>query len=194
MELDELKNKWKALDEHVKAQDKKINQLTDQIISGKVKSPLDTLRRHCIIAAIFVPLMLPFFFWTYDFVGLTCGESQKQLLYALTWLFVGFTFVREVYFIFDLKGINISKATAVESLQRTIRFRNHYKWGVTIDLIIGMVFLAVVFTSMNQMFMFGGIVGGVIGSLVGIKMYRFYNRTINNLESALREWNEENCV
>ena len=92
------------------------------------------------------------------------------------------------------KVINISKATAVESLQRTIRFRNHYKWGVTIDLIIGMVFLAVVFTSMNQMFMFGGIVGGVIGSLVGIKMYRFYNRTINNLEAALREWNEDSCI
>lgn len=192
MELDELKNKWKALDEHIKSQDNKIQHLTDQIIAGKVKSPLDTLRRHCIIAAIFVPFMLSFFFWTYDFVGLTCGESQKLLLYTLTWLFVGFTFVREVYFIFDLKDINISKATAVESLQQTIRFRKHYKWGVTIDLIIGIVFLAVVFTSMNQMFMFGGIVGGIIGSLVGIKMYRFYNRTINNLESALREWNEEN--
>lgn len=191
MELNELKNKWKALDEHVKAQDKRITQLTDQIISGKVKSPLDTLRRHCIIAAIFVPFMLPFFFWAYDFVGLTCGESQKQLLYVLTWLFVGFTFVREVYFVIDLKGINISKATAIESLQRTIKFRKHYKWGVTIDLFIGIAFIATAFASMNEEFMYGGIVGGIIGSVVGAKMYRFYNRTINKLESALSEWNEE---
>ena len=71
MELEDLKNKWNALDNHIKVQDEKIRQLTDQVISGKVKSPLATLRRHCIIAVIFVPFMLPFFFWAYDFVGLT---------------------------------------------------------------------------------------------------------------------------
>ena len=87
MELDELKNKWRQLDEHVKSQDEKIRQLTDQVIAGKVKSPLTTLRRHCIIAAVAVPFLLPFFFWTYSFVGLTCGETQKTLLYALTCLF-----------------------------------------------------------------------------------------------------------
>ena len=38
MELGELKNKWKELDKHVKAQDEKIRELTDQIIANKVKS------------------------------------------------------------------------------------------------------------------------------------------------------------
>ncbi len=191
MELDELKNKWKQLDDHIKSQDEKIQRLTDQVIAGKVKSPLTTLRRHCLIGAIFVPFMLPFFFWAYSFVGLTCGESQKLLLYTLTWIFVGFTFVRELYFVFELKKINMSKASAIESLKRTIKFRQHYKWGVTIDLFIGIAFLIVVFASMNEQFMYGGIIGGVIGGVVGAKMWRFYNRTINNLESALREWNEE---
>lgn len=191
MELDELKNKWKQLDDHIKSQDEKIQRLTDQVIAGKVKSPLTTLRRHCLIGAIFVPFMLPFFFWAYSFVGLTCGESQKLLLYTLTWIFVGFTFVRELYFVFELKKINMSKASAIESLKRTIKFRQHYKWGVTIDLFIGIAFIVVAFASMNEQFMYGGIVGGGIGGIVGAKMWRFYNRTINNLESALREWNEE---
>lgn len=191
MELNELKNKWKQLDDHIKSQDEKIQRLTDQVIAGKVKSPLTTLRRHCLIGAIFVPFMLPFFFWAYSFVGLTCGESQKLLLYTLTWIFVGFTFVRELYFVFELKKINMSKASAIESLKRTIKFRQHYKWGVTIDLFIGIAFIVVAFASMNEQFMYGGIVGGVIGGIVGAKMWRFYNRTINNLESALREWNEE---
>ena len=40
MELDELKNRWKQLDNHVKSQDEKIRQLTDQVIASKVKSHL----------------------------------------------------------------------------------------------------------------------------------------------------------
>ena len=190
MELDELKNKWKQLDDHVKSQDEKIRQLTDQVISGKVKSPLNTLRRHCIIAAIFVPFMAPFFFWAYDFVGLTCGETQKMLLYALTLLFVGFTYFRELFFVIELKKIDVNKASAIESLKRTLRFRQYYKWGVTIDLFICIAFILVAFASMNEQFMYGGIVGGIIGGIVGAKMWRFYNRTINDLESALRKWNE----
>ena len=191
MELDELKNKWKQLDNHVKSQDEKIRQLTDQVIAGKVKSPLTTLRRHCIIAAFFVPFLAPFFFWAFNFVGLTCGESQKILLYALTLLFVVFTYFREIFFVIELKKINVSKDSAIESLKRTIRFRQQYKWGVTIDLLIGIAFITVAFASLNQEFMMGGIIGGIIGGLVGAKMWRFYNRTINDLESALREWNEE---
>ena len=191
MELDELKNRWKQLDNHVKSQDEKIRQLTDQVIAGKVKSPLTTLRRHCIIAAVAVPFLLPFFFWTYSFVGLTCGETQKTLLYALTCLFVSFIFFRELFFVIELKKINVSKTSAIESLKRTIRFRQQYKWGVVIGLFLGIAFLMVDFASMNEQFMYGGIVGGVIGGIVGAKMWRFYNRTINNLESALREWNEE---
>lgn len=191
MELDELKNKWKQLDNHIKSQDEKIRQLTDQVIAGKVKSPLTTLRRHCIIAAIFVPFLLPFFFWSYDFVGLTCSESQKMLLHILTYLFVGFIYFRELFYVIELKKINVSKTSAIESLKRTIRFRQQYKWGVIIGLFLGIAFLIVDFASMNEQFMYGGIIGGVIGGFVGAKMWRFYNRTINDLESALREWDEE---
>ena len=191
MELEDLKNKWNALDNHVKVQDEKIRQLTDQIIAGKVESPLATLRRHCIIAAVFVPFMLPFFFWAYSFVGLTCGEDQKTLLYILTCLFVGFTYFRELFFVFELKKIDVNKTSAIESLKRTLKFRQYYKWGVIIDIYIGIAFLVVAFASMNQEFMMGGIVGGIIGGLIGIKMWKFYNRTINDLESALREWYED---
>lgn len=191
MELDELKNRWKSLDNHIKEQDKKIKQLTDQIIAGKVKSPLQTLRMHCIIAAIFVPFMLPLFFLTYEFVGLNCPEWQKTLLYAITFLFVGFTFARELYFIYDLSKIDINRETAPESLHRTIKFRRHYKWGVLIDLIIGIAFITVAFSALNKEFMYGGFIGGIVGGFIGTKLYRFYNRTINTLESALLEWNDE---
>lgn len=191
MELEELKNRWKNLDNHIKEQDKKIKQLTDQIIAGKVKSPLQTLRIHCIIAAIIVPFLLPFFFWAYNFDGLTCADWQKSLLYALTLLFVGFTFARELYFIYDLSKINICKDTAIESLRRTIKFRHHYKWGVLIGLIIGITLIIVVFSSLNKEFMYGGIIGIIFGGFFGAKLYCFYNRTINSLESALLEWDIE---
>ncbi len=191
MELEELKNRWKNLDNHIKEQDKKIKQLTDQIIAGKVKSPLQTLRIHCIISAIIVPFLLPFFFWAYNFVGLTCADWQKSLLYALTLLFVGFSFARELYFIYDLSKIDICKDTVIESLRHTIKFRRHYKWGVFIDLIIGIAFIIVAFSALNKEFMYGGIVGGIFGGFLGAKLYRFYNRTINALESALLEWDNE---
>ena len=191
MELDELKNRWKQLDNHVKSQDEKIRQLTDQVIASKVKSPLNTLRQHCIIAAVVVPFLLPFFFWAYDYVGLTCPEWQKTILYALTILFIGFTLVRELYFIYDLSKIDICKDSAIESLQRTIKFRRHYKWGVLIDLIIGIAFITVAFSALNKEFMYGVFIGGIVGGFIGTKLYRFYNRTINDLESALVEWNSE---
>ena len=67
MELEELKNKWKELDKHVKFQDEKIRELTDQVISNKVKSPLAMLRRHCLVSVCFIPFLLPFFFWAFLF-------------------------------------------------------------------------------------------------------------------------------
>jgi hypothetical protein len=39
--------------------------------------------------------------------------------------------------------------------------------------------------------MYGGFIGGIVGGFIGTKLYRFYNRTINDLESALVEWNSE---
>lgn len=188
MEFEELKNKWKQLDEHVKAQDDKIRELTDQIIAGKVKSPLTVLKRHCVIAAVFVPFMLPFFFWSYSFVGLDCPEWQKILLYVLTWVFVVFTFARELYFVFDLKKINVGRDSAIESLRQTIRFRKHYHYGVLIDLVIGLVFVMVMCCSFNREFLYGGMVGGAIGAALGYKMFKYYERTIDELESSLREW------
>lgn len=190
MELEELKTKWKQLDEHVKAQDEKIRELTDSIIEGKAKSPLTALKRHCIVAAIFVPFLLPFFFWTYDFIGLNCPGWHKILLHILTWLFVGFTFVRELYFIYDLKRINISRETATSALRNTIRFRKHFYYGLIIDAILGIVFLSVLWCSIDSRFIFSGIVGGIVGGLIGMKMFRYYVRTIDTLETALREWNE----
>lgn len=191
MELDELKNKWKQLDEHVKAQDEKIRELTDSIISGKVKSPLTRLKTHCVISVIVIPFLLPFFFWTYSYMGLNCPGWQKTLLYILTWVFVVFTFVREIYFIYDLRRINVDRETAIESLKRTIKFRKHYHWGVMIDLVIGCVLLLVMMCSFNIEFVSGGIVGCIVGGIIGSKMFRYYVRLINELESAFREWDEQ---
>ncbi len=191
MELDELKNKWKQLDEHIKVQDVKIKELTDQIMQGKVKSPLETLKRHCIISAILVPFLLPFFFFAYDFVGLNCPNWQKILLHTLTIVFVVFTFLRELWFIYDLKHINISKKSAVESLKQAIKFRKHYHWGVTIDIIIGLIFIIVIMYSFNNELILGGIIGLIIGSIIGYKMYRYYIHTIDELETALLEWSED---
>ena len=190
MELGELKNKWKELDKHVKAQDEKIRELTDQIIANKVKSPLVMLRRHCVVAAIFVPFMLPFFFWVYNYVGLNCPEWQKMLLYALTWLFVVFTFMRELYLYFDLKPINIGRETALEALKRIIQFRKHYNRGVLIDMVIGGVLMLVMLSSFDIAFLAGGLIGLIGGGIVGAKMYKKYIVAIDEMEQSLREWTE----
>lgn len=188
MELEELKNKWKQLDEHVKAQDDKIRELTDRIMAGKVKSPLMLLRRHCIIAAIFVPFMLPFFFCVFYFIGLECAVWQRVLLYILTWAFVLFTFARELYFINDLKHINIGRETALESLKRTIRFRKHFHWWLVADAILGFIFLTTFISCIGFKYIVGGAVGGVIGGMIGYRIYRKEIHAINDLEIALREW------
>lgn len=188
MELEELKNKWKQLDEHVKIQDDKIRELTDQIVAGKVKSPLMLLRRHCIIAAIFVPFMLPFFFGAYYFIGLECTEWLRILLYILTSAFVLFTFAREMYFIYDLKHINIGRETALESIKRTIRFRKHFHWWLVADAILGFVFIAVFIACIGFKHILGASIGGLIGGTIGYMIYRKEIRAISDLESALSEW------
>lgn len=191
MELEELKDKWKQLDEHVKIQDEKIHKLINLVAENKVKSPLATMKRHCIIAVIFVPLMLPYFFWMYDFVGLECAEWQKILLYVLTWVFIVFTFVREIYFIIDLKRINVGEDTAVEALRRVVQFRKHYHWGVVIDLILGISLYIVMACSFNEALIIPGLIGVLVGGIVGCKIYRYYERIINEMETALHDWIEE---
>lgn len=188
MELEELKNKWKQLDEHVKAKDDKIRELTDRIMAGKVKSPLMLLRRHCIIAAIFIPFLLPFFFGAFYFIGLECAEWQRTLLYILAWAFVLFSFARELYFINDLKHINIGRETALESLKRTIRFRKHFHWWLVADVILGFMFIATFISCIGLKHIVGGAIGGVIGGMIGYRIYRKEVHAINDLESALREW------
>lgn len=191
MELEELKNKWRQLDKHVKAQDEKIRELTDQVIAGKVKSPLSTLRTHSIISVIVIPLLLPFFLVIFDFLGVSCPEWHEKLLYALTWVFVVSLFIRELIFIIDLKQINVARETALESLARTIKFRKHYQWGVLIELFIGMAFVIVMMSAFNREFLYGGILGFVIGVIFGGKLYNYYVNKIKELETALNEWTEE---
>lgn len=189
MELEELKNKWKELDKHVKAQDEKIKELTDQVTANKVKSPLAMLRRHCLVSAIFVPFLLPFFFWIYGFVGLNSPEWQKMLLYVLTWLFVGFIFVREIYLYLDLKPINVGRETALEAMKRVIKFRKHYNGGVLIAMVMGMAMLLVMFICIgNPSFIVGGLVGAVIGGIFGAKLYRKYIDAVDEMEKTLSEW------
>lgn len=191
MELDELKSKWKELDKHVNAQDEKIRELTDLVITNKVKFPLAMLRRHCLVSVCFIPFLLPFFFWAYDFVGLNCPEWQKMLLYVLTWVFVVYCFAREVYFIFDLKDINIGRESAMEALKRIIKFRKHYNNGVLIAAVIGAVFIWVMLCSFDSVFLLGGFVGLIIGSIFANKMYKKYILAINEMEQALQEWIDE---
>lgn len=191
MELEELKNKWKSLDKHVKAQDEKIRVLTDQVIAGKVKSPLSTLRTHCIISVIVIPLLLPFFLGVFDFLGVSSPGWHEKLLYALTWVFVISLFIRELIFIIDLKQINVARETALESLARTIKFRKHYQWGVLIELFIGMAFVIVMMSALNREFLYGGILGVVIGAIFGSKQYNYYVNKIKELETALNEWTSD---
>jgi hypothetical protein len=188
MELEELKNKWKELDKHVKAQDEKIKELTDQVTANKVKSPLAMLRRHCLVSAIFVPFLLPFFFWCYSVSELNCPEWQKMLLYVLTWVFVGFIFVRELYLYFELKSINVGRETALEAMKRVIKFRKHYNGGVLIALVMGMAMLLVMFSSIDVSFAVSGTVGAVIGGIFGAKLYRKYIDAVDEMEKTLSEW------
>ncbi|MBQ7942237.1 MAG: hypothetical protein IJ328_07535 [Muribaculaceae bacterium] len=189
MDLDELKNKWKQLDEHVKAQDDKIRELTDQVMAGKAKSPLKRLKRHCLIGAVLVPLMLPYFLWCYEFIGLECSEWMEKTLYVMTWVFIMFTWVREIYLYMDLSRINVSRVTVVEALRGTIRFRKHYHYGVLIDLILGMITIVLMLLCFNKNLMIGGMIGGLIGGAIGFKLFRYYERKIDELESSLKEWN-----
>ena len=191
MELEELKNKWKELDNYVKSQDEKIRELSDQVISNKVKSPSAMLRRHCVISVCFIPFLLPFFFWAYGFVGLNCPEWQKMLLYMLTWAFVVYCFALEIHFIFDLKDINVGRETALQAIKRIIQFRKHYKNGVLIAAVMGGVLMLVMLSSFNSAFLTGGIVGLIIGSIFGAKMYKKYINAINEIEQALQEWTTE---
>ena len=190
MELEELINKWKSLDKHIKVQDEKIRILTDQIVAGKIKSSLSTLHTHCIISIIIIPLLLPFFFGIYDFVGFDCPAWHEKLLYVLTWVFIVSLFIRELLFIIDLKQINVARETALESLARTIKFRKHYQWGVLIELFIGMAFVIVMMSAFNREFLYGGILGLVIGAIFGGKLYNYYVKKIKELETALNEWTE----
>ena len=46
------------------------------------------------------------------------------------------------------------------------------------------------FYCMNTAFIVGGIMGGVLGGIVGARLYRYYKRKIDELESSLQEWDD----
>ena len=190
MEIDDIRNKWRQLDEHVKVQDEKIRELTDAVVAGKVKSPLSTLRRHCLLGIVLEPLMLPFFFWAYSFVGLQGTDSVKMLLRVMTIVFIGFTWIREIVLYVVLGRINVSRDSVLTSLRETIRFRKLYHYGVSIDLVLGLITVMLMFYCMNTAFIVGGIMGGVLGGIVGARLYRYYKRKIDELESSLQEWDD----
>ena len=131
------------------------------------------------------------FLGIFDFLGVSCPEWHEKLLYVLTWVFVISLFIRELIFIIDLKQINVARETALESLARTIKFRKHYQWGVLIELFIGMAFVIVMMSAFNREFLYGGILGLVIGAIFGGKLYNYYVNKIKELETALNEWTEE---
>lgn len=190
MELEELKNKWRQLDKHVKAQDEKIRELTDQVMSGKVRTKLNTLLRHCRISVVVIPFLLPLFVMCYNFVGFDCPEWHRIFLYVVSVVFVLFVFIRELWFIYDLKQINVSRDSALVALNNTVRFRKHYQWGVLVAMILAVVLLASMLSAFNSVFQVGCIVGIVVGGIVGFRLYRYYKKIIDELETALREWSD----
>lgn len=169
MTPEELKDKWRELNENVgcSARDTVADEapLIDAITSGRMMSARERLmRRYRMIALTLAP------------VGIVCQLPMVRFLplwsIALNVVYFLTAALMDWYLYRGVKGIDLSES-GVEEVASQARFyrRRHHQFQIIL-IPVAVVLLGVYFTSFTETaFVWGMVVGAVIGLLAGLKMY-----------------------
>lgn len=191
MELDDLKTKWRELDERLDDADVKIDRLTAEVAAGKFTSAKQRLAR-ILRMQLFLVAVLPMLFMNIFRYGDNpdAGIAVKVLLALFIMAMLG----RQVFLIITLSQIRPGTQSVREACAAVLRFRRWFLVGVVAGIALGAPFLIALGFYMSALttpyMLYGFWAGLVVGIPLGVRIFLRMRNEINALRNALRDVDE----
>lgn len=192
MELENLRDSWRACDACNEHTDADWGRMTARAAAGKMRTPLQRLRRRwrigCIVAALLPLQLLPL---------LQGGNPTTR--YA-GWLLLG-AFVATVLLRIGrlrglLQGIDPATGSLRDTCAAAVRLRRSFLQGAAINATLAVLLLGTLALHQWELdrpeWFYGFGIGLCIGIPVGICIFRDTLQAIEVLETALRDADEPN--
>lgn len=190
MELESLKNSWRACDACTGHTEADWERMTAQIAAGKMQSSKQRLllrwRIACIIMVLLPLQMLPLF------------QGGSATTRCAGWLLLGgfiaagllrFVRLREL-----LRGIDPATRTLRETCAAIVELRRTFLHGVVVNATLALLLLGTLALHQGQMnrpeVLYGFGIGLCVGLPFGICIFRRISQDIEMLSSALRNVDE----
>lgn len=188
MELDDLKTKWRELDERLGRTDVKIDKLAAEVAGGKFISARQQLIRINRIG-IFLLMCMPL--WMGHISSCTSATSLGISLNVLGAFFIFAMLIRQIILLVLLRRINPERQSVREVCAAVLRFRRCFFAGVVIGIGLGVPFLVLIGIRANEMSgpytFYGFVTGLIIGLPLGIRIFIRVLREIRTLRTALQD-------
>lgn len=190
MELEDLKQSWKQMDERLSTLDIENKELTRQVMNQKISTVRDKLKRKFMLGLAIV-LMLPSMIHLNERV---IGNSFSNFTWiALSILFITMA-IRQIVWLRDLRGIDCLTQTVQEACVAEVRLRKHIKVGVGIGLLLVTPFFISFFLDLQQWgnvyVLTGASCGAVVGGVFGFFKLRKLMKDVDRLNHTLNEIKE----
>lgn len=190
MELEELKQNWKQMDEHLSALKMENKELTRQVMNQKITTVCDKLKRKFMLGLVIV-LMIPNLIHLNErVIGNSFNDSTWIALAVLCMAMV----IRQIIWLRDLRGIDCLKQTVKEACVAEVKLRKHIKAGVGTCLLLVIPFFIFFFLDLqqwgNEPVMIGAACGLVLGLALGFYKLRKLFKDIDRLNRTLNEIKE----
>ncbi len=191
MELDELKTKWRELDERLDRTEAKMRSMAAEITAGRLTSAKQRLTRTFRITAV-LPLLLPgCFMWIFRLLGADPGIAVHVLL----GLFFVAILVRQIILLRMLSKIDPGTMSVRDACAAVLRLRKVFLGGVIAGAVLAvplLIALGIFFSTFVQSSLLYGFASGLIaGALVGVKVFLRISGEINAMRDALRDTGDE---
>lgn len=187
MELDDLKKKWRELDERLISTDERIDRLTAEVTTGRFTSARQRLMRTLQLGVCML-LCMPLIFANvlrYETI------RPEMAIVVLLIFFIVVMLVRQVVLIALLRRIDPARQSVFEACTAVLRFRTCFMAGAVVGIVVAVPFVVMVGIYLSRFdtpyVLYGFVAGLVVGVPLGVRIFLRMLRDINALRAALTD-------
>ncbi len=186
MELDNLKDTWRELDERLDRLDRRIDTLTASVVSRRIVTSRERLQR--INRLLLVPLSaMPL-----AFANLFRYVEPPAALAVSLGIFLLAMFVRQILLLVLIERIRPERQTVRELGRAVLRLRRCFLWGVVVGIALAIPPLGLLAWRLSQLaeaefVLWGFATGLVCGIALGVQLFLRIYSEIETLRDALRD-------
>lgn len=188
MELDEIKNAWNDMNKRLEKAEALNKRMIESMLENKQQTAKEKLMKYEVIFLIVSFLCVPLFTFSY-YAGIY--SFGLTMIFNAIMILAG---IWQIYKIYLLRQMDISKCSTTELLNKAIRFKVITKLRTIVGMILLIPIIILLFVLNNQLlrpeFIIGMSVGGIIGLAIGLISFFRNLKDIDHLVKSYKDIKE----